>query len=177
MPDFVLTAGGKWRMTLDTQKLVRRKLSDAVLDRLLQAIESGEYPPGTQFPSERDLMAAFGVGRRAVREALQILGTRGLIAISHGERAADMAFYTAIAAVTQNPVFEAVSRAMLQWLSRFHASLLHRKGRDVTLAEHRKILDAIAARDPKRATEAMRSHLRRASPLYASPPRVLERAL
>ena len=156
---------------------MRRKLSDAVLDRLLQAIESGEYPPGTQFPSERDLMAAFGVGRRAVREALQILGTRGLIAISHGERAADMAFYTAIAAVTQNPVFEAVSRAMLQWLSRFHASLLHRKGRDVTLAEHRKILDAIAARDPKRATEAMRSHLRRASPLYASPPRVLERAL
>jgi GntR family transcriptional regulator, sialic acid-inducible nan operon repressor len=241
---------------LENQKIIRRKLSDQVLDRLLQAIESGEYSPGTQMPSERDLMTAYGVGRPAVREALQTLANRGLITISHGERArivqptaadvirqidgaarhllttspqslehlkgareffevgmaseaarragpkdvarleaalneqkgrlqastasfvaADMAFHTAIATVTQNPVFEAVSRAMLQWLSLFHSSLLHRKGRDVTLAEHRKILEAIAARDPERAANAMRSHLRRASPLYASPTRVPEKAL
>lgn len=240
---------------LEHHKILRRKLSDEISDRLLQAIESGRYPPGTQLPSERELMSTYGVGRPAVREALQALGSRGLIAISHGERArvvqptaadviqqidsaarhllstspqsldhlkdareffevgmaaeaarrarpediarleaaleahkeqietntssfvaADMAFHTTIATVTRNPVFEAVSRAMLQWLSQFHASLLHRKSRDVTLAEHRDILDAIAAADPDAAANAMRSHLRRASPFYASPADVSENA-
>ncbi|PPQ35786.1 transcriptional regulator NanR [Rhodopila globiformis] len=240
----------------ENQKIVRRKLSDEVLARLLQAIESGEYPPGAQLPSERELMTTYGVGRPAVREALQALGNRGLVAISHGERArvlqptaadviqqidgaarhlltmspqslehlkqareffevgmaaeaarhaepediarleaalnaqkcllqtdtaafvaADMEFHTTIATVTRNPVFEAVSGAMLQWLSRFHSGLLHRKSRDVTLVEHRSILDAIAARDPERAASAMRSHLYRAGPLYSSPPQVLEKAL
>lgn len=38
-------------------------------------------------PSERALMKRFGVGRSAVREAMQTLDTMGLISISHGERA------------------------------------------------------------------------------------------
>src|SRR5689334_19437303 len=72
---------------LETRKIVRRKLSDEVFDRLLQAIEGGEYAPGAQLPSERELMTAYGVGRPAVREALQALNNLGLVAISHGERA------------------------------------------------------------------------------------------
>ena len=38
-------------------------------------------------PSERELMKRFGVGRPAVREAMQTLNTMGLITITHGERA------------------------------------------------------------------------------------------
>ena len=38
-------------------------------------------------PSERELMERFGVGRPAVREALSSLANKGLIKISHGERA------------------------------------------------------------------------------------------
>jgi len=65
----------------------RRKLSDEVLDRLLHMLESGALPPGSQLPSERDLMSRFKVGRPAVREAMQSLERMGLIEISHGERA------------------------------------------------------------------------------------------
>ena len=70
----------------DTNKIVRLKLSDQVLERLRGMIGSGELKPGDRMPSERALMARFSVGRPAVREALQALHTQGLITISHGER-------------------------------------------------------------------------------------------
>lgn len=230
------------------RKISRRKLSDEVFDRLLKEIESGGYPPNTQIPSERELMAAYGVGRPAIREAMQRLEKLGLIVITHGERArvsqptvadvigqiehsarhilatqpqslsqlqdariffeigivrdaarlagsadierleaalarqasflnrdsgrfvlADMEFHTAIAAITRNAVLEAVSRAMLHWLSMFHVSLLLWKGHEtLTLEEHRMILDAIIAHDEARAAEAMRIHLLRSRGLFLS---------
>jgi DNA-binding FadR family transcriptional regulator len=67
--------------------IVRRKLSDHVLDRLKAMITSGEYGPGQALPSERELMASYGVGRPAIREAMQALANAGLITIKHGERA------------------------------------------------------------------------------------------
>lgn len=67
-------------------RITRRKLSDQVFDRLREMMASGELPPGAAVPSERDLMERFGVGRPAVREALQHMHTMGLITISHGER-------------------------------------------------------------------------------------------
>lgn len=69
-----------------TEKIVRRKLSDQVLDRLREMIRAGELKPGDTMPSERALMERFGVGRPAVREALQSLHNAGLITITHGER-------------------------------------------------------------------------------------------
>lgn len=67
--------------------IVKRKLSDHVLDRLKAMITSGEYPPGEALPSEREMMASYGVGRPAIREAMQALANMGLITIKHGERA------------------------------------------------------------------------------------------
>ncbi len=235
------------------EPITRRKLADEVFDRLLRDIEAGAHPPGSQMPSERELMAVYQVGRPAVREAMQRLEKLGLILITHGERArvarptaddvmrqidhaarhalatqpasfeelqeariffetgimreavrlvtsadiarleqalalqtaaydqkltensgrfvaADMAFHTAIAAIPRNGILEAVSRALLQWLSTFHAGLLHWKGHEhITLEEHRLILDAIAARDEAAAVSAMRAHLRRSRSLFQSP--------
>lgn len=79
-------ARGATRPVTDSDKIVRRKLSDQVFDRLRDMIASGELPPGAPMPSERDLMERFGTGRPAVREALQHLHNMGLITISHGER-------------------------------------------------------------------------------------------
>ncbi|WBU52639.1 transcriptional regulator NanR [Paracoccus sp. SCSIO 75233] len=70
----------------DDDRIVRRKLSDQVLERLHDMIRTQELKPGDAMPSERALMARFGVGRPAVREALQSLHNSGLITISHGER-------------------------------------------------------------------------------------------
>ncbi|MDE3010902.1 MAG: transcriptional regulator NanR [Pseudomonadota bacterium] len=69
------------------EPIPRRKLYQEVLDRLLSRIRSGEIPPGETLPSERELMEFYGVGRPAVREALQALERSGIVTISHGERA------------------------------------------------------------------------------------------
>ena len=54
---------------------------------LLARITQGELAAGDHLPSERDLMSQYGVGRPAVREAMQALERMGFIAITHGERA------------------------------------------------------------------------------------------
>jgi DNA-binding FadR family transcriptional regulator len=69
------------------EPIQRRKLYQEVLDRLLERIRNGEIPPGEHLPSERELMEFYGVGRPAVREALQSLERSGIVEITHGERA------------------------------------------------------------------------------------------
>jgi DNA-binding FadR family transcriptional regulator len=237
---------------MSTQPIVRRKLADEVRDRLLTMIRSGELQPGDRLPSERDLMDRFAVGRPAVREALQSLGSAGLIEISHGERARiavpdtrnmfdrigqtmlhllqtspttlehlkearilfevgmvktaaqnatpadvlnlehaleqqraaledapefvkrDMAFHTAIAAMSGNSVCVILSEAMLDWLFNFRRDLLRLPGSEfITLAEHQRLLTAIAAHDVAEAERAMLDHLTRANERY----RILEDAM
>lgn len=72
---------------MNTEPIQRRKLYQEVEQRLLDRIRSGEIGPGQQLPSERELMEHFGVGRPAVREALQSLERSGIVEIAHGERA------------------------------------------------------------------------------------------
>jgi len=71
----------------DFAPIPRRKLYQEVVDRLVAQISGGAYAPGDQLPSERELMKLFGVGRPAIREALQTLDRMGIITVSHGERA------------------------------------------------------------------------------------------
>lgn len=72
---------------MSTETIPRRKLYQEVLDRLMARINAGEFGPGEQLPSERELMDVYGVGRPAIREALQQLERSGIVSISHGERA------------------------------------------------------------------------------------------
>ena len=65
----------------------KRKLADDVRERLMEMIETGELRPGDMLPSEREMMEGFGVGRPAIREAMQALERAGLLQIRHGERA------------------------------------------------------------------------------------------
>jgi GntR family transcriptional regulator, sialic acid-inducible nan operon repressor len=64
----------------------RRKLSHQIEERLLTELQSGQLLPGDLLASERELMALYGVGRPAIREAMQNLERMGLIEIRHGER-------------------------------------------------------------------------------------------
>lgn len=58
--------------------------ADAVVDRLLTAIDVGEYLPGSKLPAERDLAAVLGVSRSTVREAIGRLAEEGLVSTRRG---------------------------------------------------------------------------------------------
>lgn len=229
------------------EPIARRKLSDEVFDRLKRMITSGDVKPGEAMPSERELMERFGVGRPAIREAMQALSNLGLLTISHGERARvlaltartltqqvdtaaqimlatspgsleslkearvffeqgmarqaatkatradivqlarlvamqrealgadpaefiqiDMQFHAAIAAISGNPIYAAVSEAMLGWLKRYHTEVLHWSGKEkITLSEHEAIVAAIETGDADAAEQAMVNHLNRSASLYS----------
>ena len=108
-------------MTQDTTRSARRKLSDQVYEHLNGLIVSGALKPGDKMPSERELMARCGVGRPAVREAMQALATLGLISISQGERAR-------VTQLTADSVLEQIDGAARHMLSTSPGSLEHLKG-------------------------------------------------
>lgn len=88
-----------------------------------------------------------------------------------GFLAADMDFHVAIAEGTGNPLFPVFLKAMLDWVSAFHASAVRTPGMEpVAMAEHRKIYDFMTRRDVEGAAAAMRSHLLRSARLFGHPP-------
>ncbi len=50
-----------------------------IAQSLMQSIEAGEYPVGTNLPTELDLVDRFGASRFTIREALKHLSDKGLI--------------------------------------------------------------------------------------------------
>lgn len=58
---------------------------EAVLQRLLDGIRSGEYPPASKLPSVRQLSIDWQVGQATVREALSALRAMNLIKSRQGE--------------------------------------------------------------------------------------------
>lgn len=82
--------------------------------------------------------------------------------------ALDGEFHLEIAKFSGNPVFTALSASLFSWLTDFHRHLVQSPGHEnVTLLEHRAILDAIRAGDEPRAVKEMQDHLNRASALYS----------
>jgi len=61
--------------------IVRRSLHDELVERLQTIIVEGDLAPGEKIP-EKDLCAKFGVSRTPMREALKVLASEGLIALT-----------------------------------------------------------------------------------------------
>lgn len=57
---------------------------DQVVEMLTDRIHRGHYPPGSRLPSERRLQEQLGVGRLALREALNRLSGLGITETAHG---------------------------------------------------------------------------------------------
>ena len=112
---------------LDLEPARRQKLAETVAEQLLSRIRAGRLAPGTRIPSERELMAALGVGRSTIREALHGLALLGVIDIRHGQGA----FVADRPAVPQTPA--AIEHALRKGVTR---DLLEaRGGMELLIAE------------------------------------------
>lgn len=63
------------------------RLYQSIAAELLKLIESGEFPPGSRLPGERDLAERYGVSRVTIREAEIALEAQGWISIKTGSGA------------------------------------------------------------------------------------------
>lgn len=79
------------------ERAPRQKLAETVAQQLLEAVRDKE--PGTQLPSERELVEQMRVGRSTVREALKGLAMIGVIEIRHGQGAFVAAHESAVPGV------------------------------------------------------------------------------
>ncbi len=59
--------------------VVRTTVAEQALAQIRELIESGEYGPGDQLPTERELAERMGISRAPIREALRSLETTGLV--------------------------------------------------------------------------------------------------
>jgi GntR family transcriptional regulator, transcriptional repressor for pyruvate dehydrogenase complex len=70
---------------MKVEPVSRTSLSDAVFRELRARILGGQLPADATLPAERELCAAFGVNRNALREALKRLEQLGLVQIRQGD--------------------------------------------------------------------------------------------
>ena len=102
---------------------------------------------------------------RSEEQARAILSAAHALSVEHDEAArtaADTRFHQTIAAASGNPLFLQIVRSFEQLMAaaipRAWVGRTTREERDETLALHREVAEAIAARDPGRARAAMESH-------------------
>lgn len=60
------------------------RLSDRLAASLRERIDSGDWPPGHQLPTEQRIMLEYGVSRTVVREAVSRLKSIGLLRLRQG---------------------------------------------------------------------------------------------
>ena len=113
------------------------RLYEGIVEQIESRIVAGDLNVGDQLPSERELSEQFGVSRTAVREAVKILGEKGLIEIRPGR---------GTFVINETPL---AVRQSLDLLMKFSPA-----DGAANLMEVREILEPeIAARAAKRITE------------------------
>jgi GntR family transcriptional regulator, transcriptional repressor for pyruvate dehydrogenase complex len=68
----------------------RNKLHASVVAAFEEQILSGGLKVGDRLPSEGEIARQFNISTRSVREAMQVLETKGLVRRKHGERAEEV---------------------------------------------------------------------------------------
>ncbi|TXR49383.1 FadR family transcriptional regulator [Phyllobacterium endophyticum] len=115
------SAGGhmpRHEQTPPEQMRARDRLHSSVAGSLEAQIMSGRLSIGERLPSEGEIARAFGVSTRSVREAIQILETKGLVRRRHGERTIvvrdDVSEYLGTLAVTVRQLFSTDPQYLIQ---------------------------------------------------------------
>ena len=63
----------------------RPPLAEEITSKLRALIHSGEWPLQQRIPAEPELMAAFGVSRGTLREAIKALAHSGMLEVRRGD--------------------------------------------------------------------------------------------
>ncbi|HLW91534.1 MAG TPA: FCD domain-containing protein [Roseiarcus sp.] len=73
----------------------------------------------------------------------------------------DVAFHYVLAQITRNPIFVAVHDALVEWLTSQRTISLRAPGAEqAAFQSHKKIFNAVSAKDPSAAAAAMDAHLK-----------------
>ncbi len=67
-----------------TPAVQRTSLPDQIASHLIRQIIEGDLAAGTLLPTEAELVREFSVGKSAVREAIRIVSTKGLVEVVQG---------------------------------------------------------------------------------------------
>ncbi|HET6507964.1 MAG TPA: FadR/GntR family transcriptional regulator [Baekduia sp.] len=70
--------------SFELRAIDRNKLTDSIVDQIVDGIRSGSFPAGTAIPAERTLAAQLGVSRSSVREAIRVLEHAGVLDVRTG---------------------------------------------------------------------------------------------
>jgi GntR family transcriptional regulator, transcriptional repressor for pyruvate dehydrogenase complex len=63
----------------------KQRVAEEIVEQLRSLILTGQYPPGSKLPPERELSKRLGVNRASLREALKKLEHLGLVRIRQGD--------------------------------------------------------------------------------------------
>ena len=66
-------------------QLPKGSISETIIERITNALISGELKPGDKIPTETEFSENLGVGRNAVREAIKVLCAFGVLEIRRSE--------------------------------------------------------------------------------------------
>ncbi|GGE48718.1 FadR/GntR family transcriptional regulator [Actibacterium pelagium] len=99
-------------------------VADAAIEQIESMIVDGILKEGRKLPSERELAEAMGISRPKLREALQVLETRGLINVRHGEG-------SFVASLTGNAMSPALLALYARHGSAFYDYLEYRREQEV----------------------------------------------
>src|SRR5262249_9163051 len=87
-PEPAQSRGPKAQMVNGTsengEKRSDRKVAESIARDIVRTIVDNELPPGTPLPAEAEMIADYAVGRAALREALRLLETQGVIPLRRG---------------------------------------------------------------------------------------------
>lgn len=74
-------------MSIDKMLIPIKKgsVSQLIIDRITEALISGELKPGSKIPTEIEFSESLGVGRNSVREATKILESFGVLEVKQSE--------------------------------------------------------------------------------------------
>ncbi|MFC1620212.1 FadR/GntR family transcriptional regulator [Candidatus Neomarinimicrobiota bacterium] len=89
------------------EKIGRTNLSEEIRKRIEGEILNNNLSPGDKLPTEMELSEMFGVSRASVREAIQILSTKGLVCIQKGRG-------TFVSELSSEPMQEAMRTFMVR---------------------------------------------------------------